>query len=182
MEEHPKIRQFTNYYYMNDWQKMTLESNLVESVEFNQQVLGLIDYVLNLKSMVADQIRYKKNKEFLYNNFRRIKRKFYHYRDSSYLPRVTVCLLYDMETKVACRGISLCSFSDIPVKEDGRDISEDRAIKAYKSMMNSDKIVKSEALKVINALIEKDVVPFEFKSCYNVNLMEFEKKLLHIIE
>lgn len=147
-----------------------------------------------LQNDLEEQIRYKRNKEYLYTNCNRIKKRFYHYRDEHNHPRITVCVLYDLKEKIACRGISMCSFVDPTNKENGRDRAEDRAIEAYITMDNSERILQeipvenAEPIKLKVDKIIKSVKTFndeikeKFKSAFSVELTEFEKRLFQITE
>lgn len=134
-----------------------------------------------LENRLDEQILYTHNKEYLYTNCNRIKRRFYHYRDENKHPRITICVLYDIKDQIACRGISMCSLIEQPIKEDGRDRAENRAIAAYKTQLSSEPIIKFEAAQVSECSPEfNEEVKEEFKSAYNVNLTEFEKRLFQI--
>ena len=147
-----------------------------------------------LQNDLEEQIRYKRNKEYLYTNCNRIKKRFYHYRDEHNHPRITVCVLYDLKEKIVCRGISMCSFVDPTNKENGRDRAEDRAIEAYITMDNSERILQeipvenAEPIKLKVDKIIKSVKTFndeieeKFKSAFSVKLTEFEKRLFQITE
>ena len=151
------------------------------TVKTVKKVIGInrfpvIDIIQSLEKDLEEQIQFKKNKEFLYMN--QIKRRFYYYRDKYHHPRITVCTIQDPKTKIYCRGFSLCSFTDIIDKEFGRDLTEDRAIKALKLQKNSDKITTFKADEITMAVKTFDIEnEWEFKSMYNVQLTEFENKL-----
>jgi hypothetical protein len=75
---------------------------------------------------------------------------------------------------------------DSPVKEDGRDISEDRAINAYQTLQDTEPIIKDDA-DIIILEIEKltkpeNLIDFGYKSKYNIILSKFEKRLFNIQE
>jgi hypothetical protein len=73
------------------------------------------------------------------------------------------------------RGISICSYLDIVNKEDGRDIAEDRAVKAMKSKTSAEEINRGDIIQM-----EYDIAPeicHEYKSNYDVDITEFERKL-----
>jgi len=118
------------------------------------------------------QVQYKRNREFIYTN--NLIRRFYHYRDHLKAPRVTVCVLYDPREKMYHRGISICSYLDIVNKEEGRDIAEDRAIKALKTKMTNSEIDRTNVLLLLEELYDFD---FKYKVDYNVTITNFEKRL-----
>lgn len=176
------------------------ETILERSIREANEVIDLINQKMQLETELDLQIYYKKNKEFLYSNMNKLKRRFYHYRDANNFPRVTVCILYNQAENIACRGLSICSFMDAPVKEDGRDRSEDRAIIAYKEKESSEFIVRMKEypnviqneppifvpttsqillMKVTNSNPELNsaLLSFDFKSEYNASLTQFELKL-----
>lgn len=158
--------------------------DIFKNVRDNIQIITLLDQINSLTEQLDLQTIYKKNKEFLYNNCNKIKRRFYYFRDENNFPRVTVCVLYNIETQTACRGLSLCSFDDSPVKAEGRDIAEGRAINAYVTMEDSEKIVQyHQTNEIINSITEtKELIPFIYKSQYNMELTKFEKRLFNIEE
>ena len=133
----------------------------------------LIKSCLKLKKDVELQKRYKKNKEFIYTN--RLERRFYYYRDKSDAPRITICIIHDPKQEMYHRGISICSYLDIVNKEDGRDIAEDRAVKAMKLKTSTEEIIRGDIIQM-----ECDIAPeicHEYKSNYNIEITEFEKQL-----
>ena len=151
------------------------------------EIIELYNILVQTGDQLENQIKYKKNKEFLYNNSNNIKRRFYHYRDEHKHPRITVCILLD-KMGVYSRGISICSFLDQPVKSDGRDRAEDRAIIALKTHNNSGSISRIEAEDVAsmipNFLEEMDQIKKIysreiFKSWYNVIPTKFELRLFN---
>lgn len=163
----------TKYYKTGD-------VSVVEKVfdKFNDaiELIGFVEKVNDLETSLEDQIKYKKNKDFLYAN--RFKRRFYYYRDEDRHPRVTICVICDPTEKIYCRGISLCSFMDHVNKENGRDMAEDRAIKAFKSKTTSEEILRSETDEiVISAKNFVREIGDDYKSSYAVVLTDFEKKL-----
>ena len=153
--------------------------------KFNEatDMLNATKIINQLEDHLEEQIRYKRNKEYLYTNCNRIKKRFYHYRDKNKHPRITICILYDLKDKIASRGVSLCSFADQTEKENGRDRAEDRAIKANKFQVSSERIVKYEA-GMISESVEKfnKEIKDEYKSTFNVKLTDFEKRLFQIKE
>ena len=69
----------------------------------------------------------------------------------------------------------ICSYLDIVDKEDGRDIAEDRAIKAIKLKTSTEEINRGDIIQM-----ECDIAPgiyHEYKSNYNIEITEFEKQL-----
>jgi len=145
--------------------------------EISEDSLELLEIINQLNFNLEEQIKFKKNKEFLYSNCNTIKRRFYHYRDTNKHPRITICIL-QTPSKIYTRGISLCSFLDQPIKAYGRDVAEDRAIKALKNCKSSNPVTRSEADKLIGEFPEflKDMVIYE-KSSYNIQPTEFELRL-----
>lgn len=157
--------------------------DIFKNVRDNIQVITLLDQINSLTEQLELQTIYKKNKEFLYNNCNKLKRRFYYFRDENNFPRVTVCVLYNIEAKVVCRGLSLCSFDDSPVKAEGRDIAEGRAINAYVTMEDSEKIIQSQTNEIIDSLVATtELIPFRYKSQYDMELTKFEKRLFNIEE
>jgi len=140
------------------------------------EMFKLVEEYKCLQQKFEDIRRFKKNKDFLYVN--KFNRRFYYFRDSNNNPRITVCIIQDPKTKIYCRGISLCSFMDSPIKEFGRDTAEDRAIRAFKIQKSTEKISRSETEEIINS-IQKFSSEFvsTHKSTYNAILTEFESKL-----
>lgn len=148
----------------------------------NQFVNEFEELITNelLRKELENQIQYKKNKEFLYVNCNRVKRRFYHYRTRDAVPVITICTLYDLKEKVTCRGISICSLSDTINKEVGRDYAEDRAIEAYIAKETTQPMYSNHGS--IDAIFE-EITQFEkeiivkFKSAYDVDMTDFEKKI-----
>lgn len=172
----------------------TLLDQAYEKMNEAHELFTAANEIEKLQNDLEEQIRYKRNKEYLYTNCNRIKKRFYHYRDEHNHPRITVCVLYDLKERIACRGISMCSFVDPTNKENGRDRAEDRAIEAYITMDNSERILQeipvenAEPIKLKVDKIIKSVKDFEkeieekFKSAFSVKLTEFEKRLFQITE
>jgi hypothetical protein len=113
------------------------------------QIINMNKIINELEQDVETQIGYKKNKEFLYANCHKLKRRFYHFRDENKHPRITVCVLYNSTTGISSRGISVCSHMDQTVKEDGRDRAEDRAIKAYRAGKSSERFKRNELKNIL---------------------------------
>lgn len=166
-----------------------------------RELFAAVNQIKSLQNELDEQIRYKHNKEYLYTNCNRIKKRFYHYRDEHNHPRITVCVLYDLKERIACRGISLCSFIDPTNKENGRDRAEDRAIESYVILDNLEPIVQftypetgeqimpdqegveRNVNKIIKSVKDFDKeIQEKFKAAYNVKLTEFEKRLFQITE
>lgn len=178
----------------NRQKENTILDQAYEKLNEAHELFSAVNEIKELQNALEEQIRYKRNKEYLYTNCNRIKRRFYHYRDEHNHPRITVCVLYDLKEKIACRGISLCSFLDPTNKENGRDRAEDRVIEAYITMDNSEPILQeilvedAEPIKLKVDKIIKSVKDFEkeieekFKSAFGVKLTEFEKRLFQITE
>lgn len=151
-----------------------------------QEIKNLSDEQLNemlcnhLEIVLAEQILYKRNKEFLYTNCNTIKRRFYHYRDKNKHPRITVCVLHDLKNDIYCRGISLCSFKDQPVKEDGRDRAEDRAIQAFKNERTLERITRQEAIALSLSIpnFAKEISA-NYKTEFDVEPTKFELRLFN---
>jgi hypothetical protein len=133
----------------------------------------LIIAYLKLKSEVEIQKKYKKNKEFIYTNH--LERRFYYYTDKLDAPRVTICIIHDQKQNMYHRGISICSYLDIVNKEEGRDIAENRTIKAMKLKISTEKINRGDIIQMEHD-IKMDIY-YEYKSNYDVNITEFERKL-----
>jgi len=133
----------------------------------------LIKSYLKLKLEVEIQKRYKKNKEFIYTNH--LERRFYYHRDEFGAPRITICIIRDLKQKMYHRGISICSYLDIVNKEDGKDIAEDRAIKAIKSKTTSEEINRGDIIQMEHDI--KTDIYYKYKSNYDIDITEFEKKL-----
>jgi hypothetical protein len=163
----------TTIHFKKDKQEPTLVNQAFQKFNEATELLNANTTIEQLETKLEEQIIFKHNKEFLYTNCNRIKRRFYHYRDKNKHPRITVCILYDLKEGIACRGLSLCSFVDPTNKENGRDRAEDRAIQAYESMEDSERIV--ESVELFKKEIEED-----YKSAYDVKLTAFEKRLFDI--
>lgn len=153
------------------------EENPIKSLvhEYDDQDLFIDELViscLKLKNDVELQKRYKKNKEFIYTNH--LERRFYYHRDKSDAPRITICIIHDLKQKMYHRGISICSYLDIVNKEDGRDIAEDRAVKAMKLKTSTEEIIRGDIIMGYDSIPELN---YEYKSDYNVVITEFERKL-----
>ncbi len=146
--------------------------------KLSEEAIELLKAMNQTDSNLEDQIKFKKNKEFLYSNCNTIKRRFYHYRDANKHPRITICVLYDIKSNKYSRGISLCSFLDQPIKAYGRDNAEDRAIKALRSQKSSCPITRREADILISLSTEflADILVYE-KSSYNIQPTKFELRL-----
>jgi len=157
-------------------------SRIEENNQKNEKLSEIIE-LYNILDQTGDQlenqIRYKKNKEFLYNNSNNIKRRFYHYRDKNKHPKITVCILQDKFGDYS-RGVSLCSFKDQPIKEDGRDRAEDRAIRALKTKTSTEHVARKEADELIGSFPEflADIHIHE-KSAYQVKPTKFELRLFN---
>lgn len=140
--------------------------NLEEPNEFEVLASYLIEKIDN-------QTQYKRNKLFIHRN--NIYRTFYYFRDENNYPIVTICLLYFPKENILCRGLSICSPRDSVSKEEGRDISEDRAIKAFREEKNIDLIRRKSIIKLLKDIIDrnpKDCKVLDkshlFKGQYNV--------------
>jgi len=158
--------------------------DLVYEVDQDKTTIEMLSLELREQQKKTEmQRRYKKNKEFI--NMNKLYEKFYYYRDNFNSPRISVCVINDPKTKMFHRGISLCSFLDHVDKEEGRDIAEDRAIRAIKFKSNSESISRREAEDIILSIgqeYNESVFPqnLNFKSEYNVTLTDFEKKLFKL--
>lgn len=156
---------------------MVSENPIKEIVhEYDDQeefIENLMRHCLRLKNDIELQKKYKKNKEFLYVN--RLSRRFYHYRDALNAPRITVCIIQDSKQNMYHRGISICSYLDIVNKEEGRDIAENRAIEAMKTKTSKYEINRGDTIKLTHEINQYNF--YEYKSEYNVNITEFERKL-----
>lgn len=104
------------------------------------------------------------------------------------LPLVSVFLI--MEDGVTSRGVALCSDSDNPDKYVGRWLAHINAIEARDSKKSSKRILRSEAINVMDRVtcspefIEEErrthyiIRGFGYRSEYNAILIPCEKKLL----
>jgi len=142
---------------------------------FEQEVLinKLLQKLSSKEKEIENQRRFKRNKELICRNHLSV--RIYHYRDNIGKPRITVCAIYDKKENKYHRGVSFCSFLDNVSKESGRDIAEDRAIKAMKTKQNSDKISRAEVYEILNA--SNNPIIGEFKSAYDIEMTPFEKYL-----
>jgi len=151
------------------------EEKLAESIIHST----IFDTIINIENDRIRQIKYKNNKEFLYKRSNSIKRRFYYFRDKQNFPRITVCTIYDINKRLAVRGLALCGPKDIMNKEYGRDLAEDRAIVAYKTEKNSEKIQKRIAADVVDSCVNYSLStecdPYDFKSQFNINLTDYER-------
>lgn len=102
---------------------------------------------------------------------------FYYIRDyDERRPIITVAIAEDNEGTV-CRGVSICSYLDQPVKARGRAIAEGRLRKAFFNGESSEPI--RNALRLAEEITDMKGEPiFEFKSGYDVEATEFELGLL----
>jgi len=106
---------------------------------------------------------------------------YYYIRDYDQRPRISVCILYDEKTGVSARGVSLCSMLDMPNKQTGRELAEQRALKAFLKKKSFGEIKSSNSLNVfINCKIDSYEMyeNFHFKCHYNPILNSVEKKLI----
>ena len=107
----------------------------------------------------------------------------YYLRDWENRPVVTVAFGDLNDDGTVCRGVSLCSALDAPVKSRGRDIALGRMWKAYYNKENSDPISTLWRLPNADSLFEVDeddneIPVFEFKSGYDVEMTEYELGLM----
>ena len=174
----------------NDAMKLVDEAK--ELIEEANEMFDIVGEFQKIQTKLDEQIQFKKNKEFLYEN--RFKSRFYYFRDANKHPRIAICVIYHEKSGVYCRGISLCSFSDNVEKEYGRDVAEDRAIKAFKTQTTNDKIITfvvtdketgegydriktKEILQSIVNYTSECSLNFTNKSTFDCELTKFEKKL-----
>lgn len=111
-----------------------------------------------------------------------MEKAFYYMRDAKNRPRVTVCLLMDVENGLVSKGLSICSGNDNPCRSKGRAIAEGRAVQAMMNGSTGGKVIRKEALETI---YEVGVIDdwlrglLQQKSQYNVvHLNEMERKLV----
>jgi hypothetical protein len=107
----------------------------------------------------------------------------YYIRDFQRRPVVTVALCDYDDDGTVCRGVSLCSELDAPVKSRGRDIAIGRMWKAYFHQEDSEPIRNMRRVPDVDGLFEIDEdgnerPVFEFKSGYDVEMTEYELSLM----
>lgn len=162
-----------NYYKER---KRDMFERAINKLDEGEEELNFIAEFDKLQQKFETVRRFKKNKDFLYVN--RFKRRFYYFRDTDNHPRITVCIIQDPKSKIYCRGLSLCSFMDATEKEFGRDMAEDRAIKAFKTQKHSEKMTRVETDKIISSILKfGNELNNAYKSVYDTLLTEFETKL-----
>lgn len=105
--------------------------------------------------------------------------KYYYLRNKNNVPMITVCLLKDEENNVA-RGISICSERDVVCKKRGRRIAKVRAEHAMKTKAYSLQIGRLETETIVADVedINTQYLPTWYKSSYNLNVADYEKKIL----
>jgi len=115
---------------------------------------------------------------------------FYYLRDVHGLPRVTICLAHFPEEDVTCRGVSICSMSENPVKREGNRLSAERAIIAYRAKRNLKPVARDEALLSVEMLEDSSFLTLpDYDKMYNYEdklnkcsympkLTDYEKVLL----
>jgi len=121
-----------------------------------------------------------------------MKEKFYYFRNSKKEPVITVCILYDEESKeLLARGIAICSKRDIPNKKVGRLISSGRAVKAMLNGKDCYPVYRDEALETAGWIPFTTIIHLfsndlfhdgEYKSLHKPQPTEFEKKLMGVRE
>jgi hypothetical protein len=89
---------------------------------------------------------------------------YYYIRDIKKRPIITVCLIENFDGQW-CRGISICSKHDNPVKKIGRVKAYGRARQAMVKKMNIKKL--------------KNKNDFEYYSSYSILLNENEHKIVY---
>lgn len=102
---------------------------------------------------------------------------FYHVRDYSMRPMVTVCIM--RVDGVYSRGVSICSEKEMPVKATGRDIAYSRAKDAYRSERDEFPVNRAEAVDILSLV---NCLDFNFKSEYAPELTFFEEKLFGLTD
>ena len=98
---------------------------------------------------------------------------YYHLRDYTMKPMVTVCIM--RTDGIYTRGVSICSLKEMPVKAVGRELAADRAIQALRTEASELPVYRDEADEVLEQVEGSPV--FEFKSEYSPNLTVFERRL-----
>jgi len=113
-------------------------------------------------------------------------------------PRISICIGvkdYGDGELVVARGISICSFSQEKIKmskERGRKKAKGMVVKAFKRKINNEEIIRFEAFDVIDYIYAKSTYDFlspidlskffEYRSNYQPELTDFEKKLVKFKE
>lgn len=103
---------------------------------------------------------------------------FYHLRDYSMRPMVTVCVM--RMDGVYSRGVSICSQKEMPVKAVGRDIAYERAKEAQRRERDELPVNRNDAWDVLQLVGHEEL--FDFKSAYSPTLTVFEEKLFGLTD
>lgn len=168
--------------YLEQTSKNPIIDIIDENEELENAIYDAIEFIRKLTLELNQQRHYKKNEEFIYSN--RLSKRFYHYRDEQNAPRITVCVISDPKSGMFHRGISICSQLDIVEKEEGRDIAQDRAISAMKNKEDHSEIIRGDVNNIVQSIYIKysEISPkfFNYKSVYNADLTNYEKKLFKI--
>lgn len=118
------------------------------------------------------------------------RKHFYYLRDVYGLPRVTICIVHFPEEDVTCRGVSICSMSENPIKKEGNRLSAERALIAYKAKRNLKPVARDEALLSVELLEDSSFLTLPdydkmynetdrmVKCCYMPKLTDYEMTLL----
>jgi hypothetical protein len=104
--------------------------------------------------------------------------RYYYLRDrDTNKPRVTVCLI--QSGPLTARGVAVCSPKDQFVKSVGRTKARGRAIRALKKLQTD---YFSQALRheSIFAFLDCNHPILPFKSDYNPDLTDFERRILRM--
>ena len=91
-------------------------------------------------------------------------------------PVITVCLIQNKSTLDIGKGVAICSNSDNPLKKYGRKEAKKRAEMAHSLKKDSLPICRDRAWYQMFYLISPGEL-FHFKSLWNPELTDFEKKL-----
>lgn len=115
-----------------------------------------------------------------------MKEYFYYFRDEANRPVVTVCILKG--AYAVARGVSICSFKDMPCKRRGKAIARGRAHKAFIREKSGDLVERQIAREVlVVAGLTKPVhkslyfmlINYGGKYVFNPKLTEHEEALLN---
>jgi hypothetical protein len=110
-----------------------------------------------------------------------MKEKYYYFREpKTNKPNITVCLI-ENDGAIA-RGVAICSARDNAKKKFGRKLARGRAIKAMAKKIDSCRVCRYDGFHALYKYTpsRKDEKVVGFKSMFNPELTDFEKKIMGV--
>jgi hypothetical protein len=110
-----------------------------------------------------------------------MKEKYYYFRErKTNKPSITVCLII-VQGDIA-RGVAICSTHDNAEKKFGRKLARGRAIKAIVNRIHSCKVFRYAGYHALYKCVPctRSRKLMGFKSMFNPELTDFEKKMMGV--